>query len=156
MQTCVLCIVKTKVELSEEMELRGLLQVRKYFQLPNMQQYNSAMKPMDSSSQVQGMVYKKKIIDFEKVPTVVQMKQDPVNAMFLNCLCSSIILENSRVYFPFLSTDCLQWSSIPMMLGSVFLDVAVIRHDRTILRDNVCFPKIKTKTWSLVLSASKL
>ena len=34
-----------------------------------------------------------------------------------------------------------------MMLGSVFLDVAVIRHDRTILRDNVCFPKIKTKTW---------
>ena len=43
-----------------------------------------------------------------------------------------------------------------MTLGSVFLDVAVIRHDRTILRDNVCFPKIKTKTWSLVLSASKL
>ena len=33
-----------------------------------------------------------------------------------------------------------------MMLGSVFLDVAVIRHDRTILRDNICFPKIKTKT----------
>ena len=33
-----------------------------------------------------------------------------------------------------------------MMLGSVFLDVAVIRHDRTILRDNVCLPKIKTKT----------
>ena len=33
-----------------------------------------------------------------------------------------------------------------MMLGSVFLDVAVIGHDRTILRDNVCFPKIKTKT----------
>ena len=28
-----------------------------------------------------------------------------------------------------------------MMLGSVFLDVAVTRHDRTILRDNVCFPK---------------
>ena len=27
-----------------------------------------------------------------------------------------------------------------MMLGSVFLDVAVIRHDRTILRDNVGFP----------------
>ena len=25
-----------------------------------------------------------------------------------------------------------------MMLGSVFLDVAVIRHDRTILRDNIC------------------
>ena len=33
-----------------------------------------------------------------------------------------------------------------MILGSVFLDVAVIRHDRTTLRDNVCFPKIKTKT----------
>ena len=32
-----------------------------------------------------------------------------------------------------------------MMLGSVFLDVAVIRHDRTILqlRDNVCFPKAR-------------
>ena len=34
---------------------------------------------------------------------------DPVNTMFLNCLCSSIFLENSRVYFPFLFTDC--WSS---------------------------------------------
>ena len=33
-----------------------------------------------------------------------------------------------------------------MMLGSVFLDVAVIRQDRTILRDNVCFPKFKTRT----------
>ena len=33
-----------------------------------------------------------------------------------------------------------------MMLGSVFLDVAMIQHDRTILRDNVCFHKIKTKT----------
>ena len=29
-----------------------------------------------SSSYVQGMVYKKKIIDFEKVPAVGQMKQD--------------------------------------------------------------------------------
>ena len=58
-----------------------------------------------------------------------QYELDPVNAMLLNCLCSSIFLENSRVYFPLLSTDCLQWSSIPMMLGSVFLDVAVIRHD---------------------------
>ena len=44
---------------------------------------------------------------------------DSVNAMFLNCLCSSIFLENSRVYFPFLFTDC--W---PVILGSVFLDVA--------------------------------
>ena len=50
-----------------------------------------------------------------------QYELDPVNAMFFTCLCSSIFLENSRVYFPFLSTDCLQWSSIPMMLGSVFL-----------------------------------
>ena len=33
-----------------------------------------------------------------------------------------------------------------MVLGSVLLDVAVIRHDRTILRDNVCFPQVKTKT----------
>ena len=47
----------------------------------------------------------------------------------------SIILENSRVYFPFLFMDCLQWSSIPMILGSVYLNVAVIRHDRTILHD---------------------
>ena len=39
-----------------------------------------------------------------------------------------------------------------MMLGSVFLDVAVIRHDRTILRD-----KDQNKDlMSLVLSASKL
>ena len=80
---------------------------------------------------------------------------DSVNAMFLNCLFSSIFLENSRVYFPFLFRDC--W---PVILGSVFLDVAVIRHDRTILRDHVCrFPKIKTetsKTVSLVLSVSKL
>ena len=43
-----------------------------------------------------------------------------------------------------------------MMLGSVFLDVAVIRHDRTILRDNVCFPKINKDLMSLILSASKL
>ena len=54
-----------------------------------------------------------------------QCESDPVNAIFLNCLCSSIFLENSRVYFPFLSKDCLQWNSIPMMLGSVFPDVAV-------------------------------
>ena len=32
-----------------------------------------------------------------------------------------------------------------MMLGSVFLDVAVIRHDRTISRDQCVFPKIKTQ-----------
>ena len=61
---------------------------------------------------------------------------DPVNTMFLNCLCSSIFLENSRVYFAFLYTDC--W---PVILGSVVLDVAVTRHDRTILRDQcVSFP----------------
>ena len=68
-----------------------------------------------------------------------QYELDPVNAMFLKCLCSSIFLENSTVYFPLLTTDSLQWSSIPMMLGSVFLDVAVIRHDR-ILRDQCVFP----------------
>ena len=68
-----------------------------------------------------------------------QYELDLVNAMFFNCLCLSIFVENSRDYFPFLSTDCLQWSSIPMMLGSVFLDVAVIRHDR-ILRDQCVFP----------------
>ena len=58
--------------------------------------------------------------------------------MFLNCFCSSILLENGSVYFPFLSTDRLQWSSITMMPGSVFLDVAVIRHYRSILRDQGC------------------
>ena len=30
-----------------------------------------------------------------------------------------------------------------MILGSVFLDVAVIRHDRTILRDQCGFPYLK-------------
>ena len=78
--------------------------------------------------------------------------------MFWNCLCSSISLENSRVYFPFLFTDCLQWSSIPMILGSAFLDVAVIRHDRTILRDQCVFPNDQNKdiknSVSFVLSAS--
>ena len=69
-----------------------------------------------------------------------QYELDPINAMFLSCFCSRIFLKNSRVYFPFLSTDCLQWSSIPMMLGSVFLDVAVNRHDRTILPDQCVFP----------------
>ena len=60
----------------------------------------------------------------------------PVNTMFLNFLCSSIFLENSRVYFPFRFTDC--W---PVILGSVVLDVAVIRHDGAILRDQcVSFP----------------
>ena len=49
------------------------------------------------------------------------------------------ILENSRVYFPLLFTDCLQWSRIPVILGSVFLDVAVIRHDRTNLRNQCVF-----------------
>ena len=49
------------------------------------------------------------------------------------------ILENSRVYFPLLFTDCLQWRRIPMILGSVFLDVAVIRHDRTNLRNLLRF-----------------
>ena len=32
-----------------------------------------------------------------------------------------------------------------MMLGSVFLDVAVIRHDRAILRDNVCCVSLRSK-----------
>ena len=58
---------------------------------------------------------------------------DPVNAMFLNCLWSSIFLEKSRVYSPFLFTDCLQWSSIPMILGFVFINIALIQGDRTIL-----------------------
>ena len=70
-------------------------------------------------------------------------------------------MENSRVYFPFfLFTDCLQCSSIPVILGSVFLGVAVIRHDRIILHDQCVFPWIKTKTEknsvSFVRSASRL
>ena len=40
-----------------------------------------------------------------------------------------------------------------MMLSSVFLDVAVIRHDRTILRDQYVFPQDQnTDFMSLVLS----
>ena len=33
-----------------------------------------------------------------------------------------------------------------MILGSVFLDVAVIRHDRTILRDQCGFPYLKKRS----------
>ena len=40
-----------------------------------------------------------------------------------------------------------------MMLGSVFLDIAVIRHDRTILRDQCVFPQDQnTDLMFLVLS----
>ena len=62
-------------------------------------------------------------------------------AVFLNDYNSMVMSfwKIAEFTFPFLSTDCLQWSSIPMMLGSVFLDVAVIRHDR-ILRDQCVFP----------------
>ena len=63
-----------------------------------------------------------------------------MNAMFFNSSCLSIFLENRRVYFPFLFADCLQWSSVPTILGSVVLEVAVIRHDRTILRGQCVFP----------------
>ena len=64
------------------------------------------------------------------------------NAMSLNCYFTVCVqqyllglLENSRVYIPSLFTDCLKWNSIPMILGSAFLNVAVIRrHNRTILR----------------------
>ena len=59
--------------------------------------------------------------------------------MFFNCLRSSIFLENSRFYFPFSFTDCLQYSGIPVKMGSVPLDVAMIRHNRTILRDQLPF-----------------
>ena len=45
-----------------------------------------------------------------------------------------------------------------MILGSAFLDVAVIRHDRTILRDQCVFPNDQNKdiknNVSFVLSAS--
>ena len=44
-----------------------------------------------------------------------------------------------KFHFPSLFTDFLEWSSVPMILGYVFLDVAVIRHDRTILRDQCVF-----------------
>ena len=66
---------------------------------------------------------------------------DPVNAMSLNCLCSSLFARIfgkqqsllSPVILPLLR---MEYSSIQMILDSVFLDVAVIRHDQTILRDN--------------------
>ena len=66
--------------------------------------------------------------------------------MFLNCLCSSIFLEKSRVYCPFLFTDCLQWSSIPMILASVFSTSQWFGTIKQFCTINVCFPKIKTKT----------
>ena len=75
-----------------------------------------------------------------------QYELDPVNTVSSVCvfelfaLCSSIFSENSGVYFPFLFTDHLQRSSIPVILGSVFLNVAVIRNDQTILRDQCAFP----------------
>ena len=65
---------------------------------------------------------------------------DPVNAMSLNCLCSSLFARIFGKQQSLLSLslfyDCLEWSSIQMILDSVFLDAAVIRHDQTILRDN--------------------
>ena len=80
---------------------------------------------------------------------------DPVNTMFLNCLCSSIFLENYRVYFPFLFTDC--W---PVILGSVVPTSKWFGTIEQFCATNVCrFPKIKaetSKTESLVLSVSKL
>ena len=76
-----------------------------------------------------------------------QYELDPVNVMFLNCLCSSMFLENSRVYFPFLSTDCLQWNNIPMMLVLFFLKWQWFGMIEQFCAINVCFPKIKTKTW---------
>ena len=61
--------------------------------------------------------------------------------MSLNCLCSSIFARIfgkqqsllSPVILPLLR---MEYSSIQMILDSVFRDVAVIRHDQTILRDN--------------------
>ena len=61
-----------------------------------------------------------------------------MNVMFLNCLSSSIFFWKIAEFTLF--TDCLQWSNIPMILGSVFLDVAVIRHDRTIMCDQCVLP----------------
>ena len=69
-----------------------------------------------------------------------QYELEPANAMFLNCFCSRIFFENSRVYFPFLFTNCLQWNSIPMIWCSVCLDITVIQHDWTILHDQCVFP----------------
>ena len=36
-------------------------------------------------------------------------------------------------------------SSVPMILGSVFLDVAVFRHNRTIFNDQCVFPEDQNK-----------
>ena len=70
-----------------------------------------------------------------------------LNCYFTVCVQAYLLglLENSRVYIPSLFTDCLKWNSIPMILGSAFLKVAVIRrHNRTILRKCV-FPEDRNK-----------
>ena len=86
----------------------------------------------------------------------------PVNAMFLNCLCLSIFLENSRVYFPVYSRTAYNG----LLLGTNDTcfhfsrrrsDSA--RHYRKILRDQCVFPKDQNKNINnsvfFVLSASK-
>ena len=88
-------------------------------------------------------------------------KVDPVNVMSV-CVQAYLLglLENSRVYIPSLFTDCLKWSSISVILGSVFLNVAVIQqHDQAIFPRSMSFPKCKQRQQNqrgFVLSAYKL
>ena len=83
-------------------------------------------------------------------------KVDPVNVMSV-CVQAYLLglLENSRVYIPSLFTDCLKWSSISVILGSVFLNVAVIQQHKTsvaLFCQHISFKKVATdKSRSLSL-----
>ena len=64
---------------------------------------------------------------------------DSVVVMFMNCLCLSIFWKIAEFIFSLVSHGLLTMEQIPMILGSVFLDVAVIRHDRTNLCNQCVF-----------------
>ena len=68
---------------------------------------------------------------------------------FLTVCVRAYFWKIAEFTFPFYQRTAYSGVVYQCRLGSVFLDVAVIRHDRTILRDNVCFPKIKTKGRSI-------
>ena len=58
--------------------------------------------------------------DLEGEPVRVRL----CNVFGLFCMCSSIFLENSRFYFPFLFTDCFN-GVVPMILGTNFLNTFI-------------------------------
>ena len=57
----------------------------------------------------------------------------------MNCLCLSIFWKIAEFIFSLVSHGLLTMEQIPMILGPVFLDVAVIRHDRTNLCNQCVF-----------------